>query len=167
MNTMKDYFDEQISHTAKPEEGIVQQIQGYTANPEKIHMVTTIVCAAHYYSTIRMIHEQVNEMFEFASEAFAKGDKCVEFEEPHWRIGKKIVIKPETKKEDVISALRKLYGLERYDRWLEEKGLTLEEVEVKDQKRVGLWAKVNVMWSKLSLEERCDTFGIDMDEARY
>ena len=167
MSTMKDYFDEQISHTAKPEEGIIQETQGYTARPGEIHFLTTIISAEDYYSTIRMMHEVVNEMFEFASEAFAKGAKCVEFETPHRHIGKKIVIKPETKKEDVISASRKLYGLERFERLLEEKGLTVEEAVLKDRKRNELWLKVNDMWLELSLEERCDIFGIDMGEASY
>ena len=167
MSTMKDYFDEQISYTAKPEEGIIQEIQGYIPRPGQIHFLTTIISVENYYSSIRMMHEEVNEMFEFASEEFAKGAKCVEFDEPHRRIGKKIVIKPETKKEDVISAWKKLYGLERFERLLEEKGLTIEEAELKERKRNELWLKVSDMWLELSLEERCDKFGIDMGEAAY
>ena len=167
MSTMKDYFDEQISHTAKLEEGIIQETQGYPLKPGELHFLTTIISAEDYYSSTRMMHEEVNKMFKFASEEFAKGAECVEFEEPFRRIGKKIVIKPETKKEDVINAWKKLYGIERFERLLEEKGLTVEEAELKDQKRNEFWLKVNDMWLELSLEERCDIFGIDMGEAAY
>ncbi len=167
MSTMKDYFDEQISHTAKPEEGIIQEIQAYPIIPGMLHFLTTIISAEDYYSSIRMMHEKVNEMFEITSAEFAKGAECVEFDKPHWRLGKKIVIKPETKKEDVISAWKKLYGLERFERLLEEKGLTVEEAALKDRKRNELWLKVNDMLLELSLEERCDIFGIDMGEASY
>ncbi len=162
---MTDYYNEQTEEmkdlVSDPEEEILIDRRS-PASPEV--MRRWVISVDHYFDMLVLIDQQVDEMFEKAATEFVNGAKTLEFPDIRWKWELVVVLTPDTDKEDVIQALRKAYGIEAFEKHLEEEGITLAELELKERKRQELWNRLDEDWRELGFEGRCKLFSIDMEK---
>lgn len=137
------------------------------ADPEQVVVpFSKIQCVADYHHAYSWVEFKVEKMFRIAEREFENGAELAQFSDFLDNFGMTVNLRPDSTREELAAGMRRLFGVEAFEKELEEQGITslpeLEESEIRD---ITSWLLLSEPYDPATFELTCEILGIDTDHS--